>query len=222
MRTQTRRPRPFLLGRGYLVGALALAAARVVAGCGAGRDASANTAPSAYQGTTLDGAAADFRLVDQGGAKMALLDFQGKVVILAFLDPECADTCPLTASQFFVTSQALGDDAGRVAFVAVNVNPTANSVADVRAASAKWGVGGLASWHFLTGERAELQPVWRAYNVEAEGPPKPGKPGEKGHTPGVFVIDQRGTERWYVSPFFEGAPALSAILAKHINALLRG
>ena len=42
-----------------------------------------------YEGTSLDGPAADFRLKDQNGATIALSDFRGRVVVLTFMDSQC-------------------------------------------------------------------------------------------------------------------------------------
>ena len=113
----------------------------LLAGCQGGSEASRGFSPnSSYEGTPLDGPAPDFRLVDQSGVSLALSDFRGQVVVLAFLDPKCTDSCPLTANEFRLTHRALGADAARVAFLAVNVNPTANSIVEVAAATKKWGV----------------------------------------------------------------------------------
>jgi cytochrome oxidase Cu insertion factor (SCO1/SenC/PrrC family) len=173
----------------------------------------------AYEGTQLEGLAPDFRLVDHRGNSVALSDFRGKVVVLTFLDPECTDVCPLTANQFRLTADALGEDAVRVAFLVVNVNPKANSVSDVAAATERWGVQGLRSWHYLTGSREKLEPVYKDYHILAEGPPKPGKPNELAHTPGAYVVDRAGNKRWYVSTAFDPRISLSNLLVKHIRHL---
>lgn len=177
-----------------------------------------------YQGTDLGGQlASGFRLVDQSGQRKALADFRGKVVVLTFLDPNCTDACPLTAFNFKLAAQALADSAAKVVFLAVNANPEASSIADVAAATEKWGLKELQNFHFLTGEREELEPVWRDYKVTA-GDSKPGKPGEVEHTPGVFLIDQEGRRQRYISvPFGQpGFRPLKDILVEQIQALLKG
>jgi cytochrome oxidase Cu insertion factor (SCO1/SenC/PrrC family) len=157
--------------------------------------------------------------VDQQGTSLALSDFRGKVVVLAFLDPVCTDVCPLTAFHLRQAHQALGAAASGVAFLAVNVNPEADQLA-MREATKKWGIGEVPGWHFLTGNREELRRVWEAYGVAAEGPPKPGKPEEREHTPGLYLVDVQGTKRWYLSTAFEGGPPLSELLVKQLRALL--
>jgi hypothetical protein len=159
---------------------------------------------------------------------VALSDFRGKVVVLAFLDPKCTDVCPLTDNEFRFTAEALGNGAAQLAFLVVNMNPAANSVAQVSVATVGWGVQGLQGWHFLTGSREELEPVYRAYHIEAEGPPKPGRADELQHTSGLYIINQDGDLSWYVStPLVEEGlvspwtgPRLGEILEARIRELL--
>jgi protein SCO1/2 len=181
--------------------------------------------PQPYLGTTLDAVAPDFRLTDQTGVDRALSDFRGKVVVLAFLDSECEDICPLTGQQLRKTYESLGPGADSVVFLGVNVNTEAAAVAAVAAATEnkKWGLAGIPSWHFLTGSPQVLKPVWKAYSIAVE--PAPDKKGEILHTPGVYLIDPNGRERWYISvPSEESGwqgPALSDVLRERIELLLR-
>lgn len=179
--------------------------------------------PQTYQGTSLDAPAPDFRLTDQRGDREALSNFRGKVVVLAFLDSRCEDICPLTAKQLLKAHDYLGRQADSVVFLGVNVNSEARAVADVAAATRKWGLTAIPSWHFLTGTPQALKPVWKAYSIVVE--PSPDKKGEILHTPGVYLIDPSGRERWYISvPTAESGwrgPALSAILQERIEQILR-
>ena len=176
-----------------------------------------------YAGTALNSPAADFRLADQSGTTISLSDFTGQVVALTFMDSRCEDTCPLTAVHLRKVYQQLGDQAGSVIFLGVNVNREANRVTDVMAATEEWRLDEIATWHFLTGSAEELEPVWKAYDAAV----LPQEVGEIMHTPGVFLIDQDGEKRWYIStPFDEsGTPQatapLSEILVKRIRELLK-
>lgn len=131
-----------------------------------------------YTGLALDGEAPNFTLTDQRGTSVVLDELQGRVVLLAFLDPNCTDICPLTALHFRNVYDALGTSASQVAFLAVNVNPDQTSVEALAEASERWGVGDLTSWHFLTGEARELEAVRAAYGALG-GVPKDGKAGEE-------------------------------------------
>jgi len=178
---------------------------------------------SPYQGTPLAGPATDFTLTDQRGAAVSLSDLRGRVVVLTFLDSQCQEICPLTAAELLATYHSLESATESVAFVAVNVNVAANTVADVALSTRQWRWAGIPSWHFLTGSRAELEPVWQAYNIAVQ----PAAEGEELiHTPGVYLIDQEGRKRWYISTPFDasGNPLTTAplreLLTAHILDLL--
>jgi protein SCO1/2 len=176
-----------------------------------------------YQGSRMNEPVPDFQLVDQNGARIALSDFRGQVVVLTFFDSQCADVCPLTALQLRTAYQKLESDAP-VTFIAVNVNLQANRVADVLATTQRWRLDEVPVWHFVTGSQAELEPVWQAYNVGVTITDS----GDLIHTPGVYLIDRTGQKRWYVSvPFAEtgaveeGFTPLSELLVQHIQELLQ-
>ena len=178
----------------------------------------------AYEGTELSGEAPDFQLTDHNGSNVRLSDFRGKVVVLTFMDSQCKDTCPITGAHF---RQAYGqldqNEASRVVLLGVNVNVEANTVADVLETTRAWHLDEIPSWHFLTGSREELEPVWKNYAVTVE--PLPDGSAIM-HTPGIFIIDPSGQKRWYVSTVFSGAGdtelslPLSELLLNHIREIL--
>jgi|GEM_PF-389923 len=224
-RSETRGRRRTLLILTALAALPALGIAAVTMSDSLSRDSSPASAAD-YSGLALDGEAPRFTLTDQRGTSIGVEELQGRVVLLAFLDPKCTDICPLTALHFRDVHDALGTSASQVALLAVNVNPNQASVEAVAEASERWGVGDVASWHFLTGEAEELEAVRATYGALG-GVPKDGKAGEVAHTPGVWVIDQSGMQRWYVSiPDGPGAetlwdgPSLSEVLLGHVRELL--
>lgn len=157
-----------------------------------------------YEGTELSGKAPDFQLTDNNGSTVKLSDFRGKVVVLTFMDSKCVDTCPLTAVHFREVYRQLNpNEAKQVVFLGVNMNLEENTVSDVSESTRAWHLDEIPSWHFLTGNREELEPVWRAFNVTAQ-------PSHDGnaimHTPGTFLIDPSGEKRWYISTPFSGDP----------------
>lgn len=203
-----------------IAGLLAVALLGAVAWYQAPERADSRQSPASYEGTKLGDAAPGFRLVDQNGASRSLEDFGGKVVVLTLLDPVCTDICPIYAYHYRLAYQALGPDAAKVAFLAFNANDEKTSVEDMMAATRKWGVDEIPSWYFLTGSPDALRAVWKAYGMMASGPPKPDRPDEKQHSPSIYVIDQDGQRRWYFSTNFEGGPAPSALIVKHVKELL--
>ena len=182
----------------------------------------ATFANQTYEGTELSGPAPDFRLTDQNGSYVSLSDFHGKVVVLTFMDSKCKDTCPLTAAQFLEAYKQLDQsEAKQVVFLGVNVNVKANAVADVLETTQAWHMDEIPSWHFLTGDSDVLQSVWKGYAIAVMPQPD----GSVSHTPGTFLIDPSGQERWYISTFFSGdtdsTPLLNELLVKHIREALR-
>ena len=177
--------------------------------------------PSSYEGTRLDGAVpVGFRLVDQNGRSVSLADFRGMVVVLTLLDPYCTDICPIYAHQYRLAYERLGNDAAKVAFLAFNANDEKTSVDEVAAATKKWGVDEIPTWHFLTGSPESLRAVWSAYSMLGSGPTKLNKPDEKQHSVAIYVIDQSGRRRWVISTNLENASPPSALIVKHVKALL--
>lgn len=87
-------------------------------------------------------------------------------------------------------------------------------------ATQKWGLDRIPTFHFLTGSLEELADVWDAYNIEASGEPKPDRPDERQHSPAIFLIDQSGQLRRFISTNFEGAPPPSALIVERARALL--
>ena len=177
-----------------------------------------------YEGTELTGTASDFRLIDQNGVFVSLSDLKGKVVVLTFMDSECKDTCPLTAVHFREAYRGLDqNEMERVVFLGVNVNVEESAVADMLETTRAWHLDEIPSWHFLAGSRDSLEPVWKDYGVSAAHNPDG---NSIMHTPGTFLIDPLGQQRWYVStPFFNDdetnfVPPLSELLLNHIHELL--
>ncbi len=194
----------------------------VIAGCGAEASQQMTGAgDQAYEGTRLSERAPDFTLTDQRGRTLSLSDLRGKIVVLTFLDSECHDICPITTHQLHEAYRQLGDKRQDVALLGVNVNAGAASVADVRAATRRWGVQGVRNWHFLTGSKARLSRVWRAYHETVARNPKD---GDIIHSSDVYIIDRSGTERWYISvPSPEQGwkgPSLTELVKRHLEEML--
>ena len=146
----------------------------------------------ALVGTELGaGPAPDFTLIDGlSGRSVMLSALRGQVVALAFLYTRCPDVCPLTAQRFRAAQRALGADAKGVTFVAVSVDPAADTPQAARDFSLAHEL--RENWHYLIGPRAALEPVWSAYGIRAV--PDPGKTTVT-HSDAIFLIDASGRER---------------------------
>ena len=154
----------------------------------------ASCAPAAVRlsGTELGGGAApDFTLTDGiTGEAVMLSSLRGNVVAMAFLYTRCPDVCPLTAAQFRAAQTQLGADAARVRFIAVSVDPEADTPAAVEAFSAAHAL--RENWRYLIGPRAALAAVWSAYGVGAFAAPTG---TSVSHNDAIYLIDPQGHER---------------------------
>jgi protein SCO1 len=153
----------------------------------------------------------DFTLTDQFGRRVRLSDFRERVVVLTFLYTTCVDVCPLVAERLRESRGLLGERAGQTVFMVVTVDPETDTVAQLKAYSETHGMLGV--WRFLTGTRAELEPVWQYYWV---GPVSKDAQGAVTHLAPVHLIDQAGRVR-----AVSGQTVRPAELAHDVDALLR-
>ena len=132
---------------------------------GSGMQAAAN--PALDTGSSLGGQPApDIRLENQFGQRMALSQFRGKAVVLAFVDSECTTVCPLTTVSMLEARELLGAAGSGVQLLGVDANPKATSVPDVMAYSRAHGM--VNQWDFLTGTLPQLRAVWQAYHIAVQ------------------------------------------------------
>lgn len=173
--------------------------------------------PNLDPGTPLSGPAPDFTLTDQFDRPVSLSSFRGKVVLLAFNDAKCTTICPLTTTAMVHAKAMLGSAASRVQLLGIDANPSATSVADVRAYSEVHGM--VHQWHFLTGSLAALKQVWKAYKIAVAI-----EQGEVDHTPALFVIDPEGRlARLYLTQqSYAAVGQLAQLLAQEASDLLPG
>jgi protein SCO1/2 len=141
-----------------------------------------------------------FTLTDQHGRAMSLASFAGRAVVLEFMDPHCADICPIVSQEFIDAYRDLGRAASRAVFVAVNVNPYHLGVSDVAAYSREHQLTSIPSWHFFTGPLPALRAVWRAYGI---GVSAPSRNADIVHTSEVVFIDPAGRERYVAAPMVD-------------------
>jgi cytochrome oxidase Cu insertion factor (SCO1/SenC/PrrC family) len=150
-----------------------------------------------------------FTLTDQQGHRLTLASLRGKVVVLQFMDPHCTDICPLVSQEFVDAYHDLGARAGQVVFAAVNVNPYYTSVPAMAEYSRAHGLVTIPDWHFFTGPVARLRPVWQGYHIEVNAP---NPNADVQHTSAVYLIDQRGRERYLAMPVADHAKSGAAYL----------
>jgi cytochrome oxidase Cu insertion factor (SCO1/SenC/PrrC family) len=217
-------------GRAGLVAAVVLAAAAVLIGCASSGTPGAHSSspdaatiaaeenPDLDLGSSLGNQPAPgIKLTNQFGQPMALSQFRGKVVILAFTDSECTTVCPLTTLSMVLAKELLGKAGTSVQLLGVDANPEATSVADVLAYSRAHGM--VNQWDFLTGSLAQLKATWRAYHIAVQI-----DAGQIDHTPALYVISQRGRlQKVYLTQMAYSSVGQSAqVVAQEVSGLLPG
>jgi protein SCO1 len=129
----------------------------------------------------------DFTLTNEGGQRVSLSAYRGKVVVLVFLFSKCR-TCVLVADQ---VRGALDEVEGvhGVATIFVSTDPRTDTRASVSRFLNETSLSGHVE--YLTGTPQQLQPIWKAYAIPPESAGK--HASEEGST--VLLIDRNGTER---------------------------
>lgn len=150
--------------------------------------------PYTFRGSLIDPPvqAADFELSDQHGQPFRLSDQDGQVVLLFFGYTHCPDVCPLTLSDFKLIKSDLGDQADRVRFVFVTVDPER----DTREVIGQYMQNFDPDFIGLTADRATLEQVWKDYGVYQAKQDVGSAAGYLvDHTARTYLVDQQGNWR---------------------------
>ncbi len=151
-------------------------------------------------------------LHDQDGQLFKLSSLRGKAVFLTFVYAHCPDTCPLIMQALGAAKRSLPDPS-IMQIVAVSVDPKGDTPKVVKDFLRARELTGKAHW--LLGTRAELRPVWKAYNILAKSVPE--TPAIIEHVSLIYGIDATGHIRvgYPASPISPKAMAHDArILAR--------
>ncbi len=147
-----------------------------------------------YKGSAYDAAPApDFELQSATGETVRLGEQKGNVVLLFFGYTHCPDVCPTTLGEARLVLNGLGDEASRVKFFFVTVDPERDSPADLASYTAHFHPDITA----LTGDAAALAAVYDAYGIFIEKEMQPNSAADYSvtHTARVFLIDPQGRLR---------------------------
>jgi protein SCO1/2 len=125
----------------------------------------------------------DFALKDQDGKVATLDQYRGQPVILTFMYSTCKDTCPLTAQQIKGALDQLGKD---VPTLAISVDPANDTPLNARRFVNQQGL--TKRMRFLLGDRAQLEPIWKAYGIQPQS-------NKFEHTAYVVLVDAKGVQR---------------------------
>jgi protein SCO1/2 len=151
----------------------------------------AHEAADEEQRLPILGAAPDFALTSQDGAKVTLPDLRGKVVAVTFVYTSCPDVCPMLTDKLARVQDELGSDFGsKIAFVSITTDPERDTP-EVLKGYAEAFEAKLAGWSFLTGEPAAVLDVAHRYGVAVAK----AADGQVDHTMLTTLIDRAGTMR---------------------------
>ncbi len=129
-----------------------------------------------------------FQLIDRTGEPLSLEDLSGKIVALSFVYTSCPDVCPLVIGQYLAIQRDLGklvDDS--VALVFVTTDPESDTPERLQTFTVTQG----GRWHFLSGDRSEMEEVWSDYDIFVTVNPQ----GIVQHSYKIFLIDSEGMMR---------------------------
>lgn len=149
------------------------------------------TKPYTYQGSLIDppAEAPKFELSDVDGQRFRLGDLNGQVVIIFFGYTSCPDVCPVTLTDFLRIRSKLGNQAEKVSFVFVTVDPERDTPERMKKYLTNFDPAIIG----LTGERSELESVWSSYGVyEAKVDGSSGGNYLVDHSSRIYVIDEAG------------------------------
>jgi len=144
-----------------------------------------------YHGAIIEppAQAADFTLTDQNGDLFRLSDQQGKIVLIFFGYTHCPDVCPITLSEFKKIKTMLGDNADRVRFVYITVDPERDTAERINIFLQNFDPTFIG----LTGDRGTLEPVWKAYGVYQQKQDTGSAAGYLvDHSTRTYLIDAQG------------------------------
>jgi len=147
-----------------------------------------------YHGAVIEppAQATDFTLTDQNGQPLRLSNQKGKIVLIFFGYTHCPDVCPITLSEYKKIKSLLGDKADQVSFMYITVDPERDSVEQVKAFLQNFDPTFIG----LTGDRATLEPVWKAYGVYQQKQDAGSAAGYLvDHSTRTYLIDPQGNWR---------------------------
>jgi protein SCO1/2 len=169
--------------------ACAVGLALACAGCGGGAKAPAAKPPLLGLVLTPAVSAPAFTLTDQNGKAVRMTAERGHYVVVTFLYTHCPDVCPVIAGMLNGVLKTPVAMRGGLRVLAISVDPKGDTPAAVRQFVRVHQL--LPSFHYLTGTRPELQPVWSSFHVASTSGPD----AEVSHSAIEYLIDPQGRER---------------------------
>lgn len=135
----------------------------------------------------------DFALTDQNGQTFRLSDQRGSAVLLFFGYTQCPDVCPTTLATWRQVHEALGDDAARVRFAFVTVDPERDTPERLGLHVNAFNPDFIG----LTGTQEDLEAVYKVFDIIYEKDTSSGSAAGYlvNHTATAFLLGPEGQWR---------------------------
>ena len=130
-----------------------------------------------------------FALNDQNQSLVTLADLRGKVVLMFFGFTDCPDACPATLGTWKQVYELLGDDASKVEFIMITVDPERDTPEVLKKYLALFNPEFIG----LTGSIEELEHLAQDYNAYFQKVDVGSAAGYLvNHTTLTYVVDLHG------------------------------
>lgn len=134
--------------------------------------------------------ATDFTLEDHKGQWVRLSAQRGHVVVITFIYTSCREVCHLLTARLVEVLREAGPAAGKVVVLAITVDPEHDSRTVLNEYAESQGATGKG-WHFLRGQRPQVERLAAAYGVAIRRQSN----GDIDHTLLTSLVDPRGDLR---------------------------
>ncbi len=106
--------------------------------------------------------APDFNLTNQHGELVSITDFDGKVVVVAFIYTTCPDICLIISSNLDYVDKNLGGYSEEVEIISITIDPARDTISHL----SEWTEARGYSWNHLTSDvSSEMEQVWDDWKV---------------------------------------------------------
>ena len=102
-----------------------------------------------------------FNLTNHHGNSVSLEAFGSNPILSTFLYTNCTKTCPITTAKLRLLARMPATSENQLEIVVISVDPERDSIASTHSYSKQWEMEN--GWHYLTGTREELEPIWEYY-----------------------------------------------------------
>lgn len=125
--------------------------------------------PGSYTRSEQDYRIPDVTLTDMHGDKAPLLDLLGGEgpVLMELIFTTCTTICPVLSASFASTQDKLSAVEPGYRMVSISIDPEHDTPSRLRAYAERFGAGD--QWHFLTGQRGQIELVQKAFDAYYRG-----------------------------------------------------